>query len=252
VATEPCELLPWDTEHFGVRVARVRTRRLDADGLDRILAWAAAHEVACLYLLADAQDSATWRLAASRGFRFVDLRMTLRRRLGRGKESPSGRDVGVRAARPGDEAALVEMARAGHVDSRFYADGRFDLRAVEALYERWLRGSLDGVLADAVLVAEASGVPAGYVTVRLDHEHGTGRIELLGVSRRWRSAGLGRSLVLAALDRFRDAGLEATSVVTQGRNVAGQRLYQACGFRTQLVELWYHRWSEETQHEPAA
>ena len=31
-------------------------------------------------------------------------------------------------------------------------------------------------------------------------------------------------------------------VVTQGRNIAGQRLYQRCGFLTRSVELWYHKW----------
>ena len=32
------------------------------------------------------------------------------------------------------------------------------------------------------------------------------------------------------------------SVVTQGRNVAAQRLYQSAGFRTAAVQLWHHCW----------
>jgi ribosomal protein S18 acetylase RimI-like enzyme len=32
------------------------------------------------------------------------------------------------------------------------------------------------------------------------------------------------------------------SVVTQGRNVAAQRLYQRAGFVTASTQLWYHRW----------
>jgi hypothetical protein len=32
--------------------------------------------------------------------------------------------------------------------------------------------------------------------------------------------------------------------VTQGRNVAAQCLYQACGFRTALTQVVYHRWFE--------
>ena len=31
-------------------------------------------------------------------------------------------------------------------------------------------------------------------------------------------------------------------VVTQGGNVAAQRVYQHAGFRTARTELWYHRW----------
>jgi len=31
-------------------------------------------------------------------------------------------------------------------------------------------------------------------------------------------------------------------VVTQGRNLAAQRLYQRNGFVTASLQLWYHRW----------
>jgi hypothetical protein len=32
-------------------------------------------------------------------------------------------------------------------------------------------------------------------------------------------------------------------VVTQGRNVRAQRLYQAHGLLTRSIGLWFHRWS---------
>jgi hypothetical protein len=31
-------------------------------------------------------------------------------------------------------------------------------------------------------------------------------------------------------------------VITQGRNVRAQRLYQRSGFVTASSQLWYHRW----------
>jgi ribosomal protein S18 acetylase RimI-like enzyme len=248
VAAGPCELLPWDSEHFGIGVARVLAQRLDDADLERAITWAAANDVACLYLLADADDAATWRLAASRGFRFVDLRMTMGRRLTDVQRGPGSGKVTVRPAQPDDEPKLLEMARAGHVDSRFYADGRFDPSAVAALYERWMRRSLEGALAELVVVADIGGEAAGYVTILFDPDGGVGTIELLGVSARRRGTGIGTALVAAALERFRNAGLTAARVVTQGRNVPGQRLYQASGFRTELVELWYHRWSDEHDH----
>jgi hypothetical protein len=39
-----------------------------------------------------------------------------------------------------------------------------------------------------------------------------------------------------------DRGAATVSVVTQGRNVRAQRIYQQFGMRTRSLELWYHRW----------
>lgn len=244
-AAETCELLHWDTEHFGVRVARVRAHRLDPSSVDEALAWAASRQIACLYLLADSSHPETLRLAASRGFRFVDVRITLGRRLDNLPPDPAPPGIVLRPAVTDDEAALVALAAASHDDTRFYADGRFDPGAVESLYRTWMRGSLDGRMADFVFVAEATGQPLGYIAGRTSREKAVGSIELVGVSAPGRRVGVGRALVNAASSHFQRAGLSSTSVVTQGRNVPAQRLYQACGFRTELVQLWYHRWADE-------
>lgn len=242
---ETCELLRWDTEHFGVRVARVQPERLDASIADEALAWAASRQIACLYLLADSSHPETLRLAASRGFRLVDVRVTLGRALEDVPPGPIPRGVTLRPAMDEDEADLVPLAASSHSETRFHADGRFDVRAVDELYRSWMRGALRGRMADFVLVAEVEGARLGYLAGRTPGDDGTGSIELVGVSPRGQGSGLGRALVVSALSRFRRAGLRAASVVTQGRNVAGQRLYQACGFRTERVQLWYHRWADE-------
>ena len=57
-----------------------------------------------------------------------------------------------------------------------------------------------------------------------------------------RGIGLGTHLVNAALQFMLEKGRSRATVVTQGRNVASQRLYQRCGFITHAVELYYHRW----------
>jgi hypothetical protein len=35
------------------------------------------------------------------------------------------------------------------------------------------------------------------------------------------------------------------TVVTQGRNLPAQRLYQSRGFRTQRLQVWHHLWLDE-------
>ena len=47
--SEPCEMLPWDSEFFGLRIARVRGEMLSDELARNVNAWCAEHRVRCLY-----------------------------------------------------------------------------------------------------------------------------------------------------------------------------------------------------------
>ena len=232
-----CDLLGWDSEFFGFPIARVRANRLSAGDAPAILEWCAAEHVRCLYLLASGTDLETARIAAESGFRFVDVRVTLEC-IPMNSSAPS---TLVRSARPEDARTLAAIARVSHTDSRFYWDGGFPRELCDRLYETWIEKSLAGD-ARRVLVAEHDGEAAGYITC--DWSGDTGRIGLIAVAKQVRGTGMGSALVQAALAVFHEAGVRRVTVVTQGRNVPAQRLYQRCGFVTSAVEIWYHAWFE--------
>lgn len=214
-----------------------------------MLVWCEAQAINCLYLLADADDETTVRLAETNHFRFADIRLTLERALA---DIPPAEDWNIsfaggeesgpliRLSTEEDVARLRAIARASHRDSRFYFDANFPAPLCDLLYETWIEKSCRGY-ADAVLVAERLGEASGYISCHLSDE-ATGEIGLLGVEARAQGEGLGQYLVEAALRWFAARGMERVTVVTQGRNSRAQRLYQKCGFRTQSVRLWYHLW----------
>jgi dTDP-4-amino-4,6-dideoxy-D-galactose acyltransferase len=240
-AGAPCHRLEWDSRFFGHRIARVTTSRFDHDLVARILAWCDSHAIECLYFLADSADAATVRLAEDHRFRLVDVRLTLGRPLADGVEA-GGTATGalIRPAGPTDVPALRAIARVSHRDSRFYHDGTFTAAQCDALYETWIEKSCSGY-ADAVLVAELDGRPVGYVSCHR-REAGVGQIGLFAVAPETRGKGLGGCLLTHALRWFAAQGLREATVVTQGRNVSAQQLYQRGGFLTRSVKLWYHRW----------
>lgn len=236
--TAPCRLLDWDSAFFGRRIARATVGRLDPDAARGILAWCARERVDCLYFLADADDPGTVRLAEAHGFRQVDIRVTLERPAG---PPPPGPPPGpVRPAAPGDLPALRALARTSHRASRFYHDGGFPRERCDELYATWIERSCRGA-AEAVLVADDGAGPAGYVSCHLP-AGAPGAIGLFAVAAARQGGGLGRALLAAALRWFAERGAPGVTVVTQGRNVAAQRLYQRGGFLTRSLELWYHRW----------
>jgi dTDP-4-amino-4,6-dideoxy-D-galactose acyltransferase len=236
VSRGACQLLEWDSQFFGLRIARLTEPRLTSSSLASARRWCRANQIDCLYFLADSGDAETVMLAQINAFRLVDIRLTLERRLGGGTDPAPA----VRPFQPADAAGLRAIARASHRDSRFYYDAQFARPQCDALYEAWIERSFGG-WADAVLVAEWDGAPAGYISCHLAPP-GVGSIGLFAVAQEYQRRGLGRQLVGAALEYFRQNGMHQATVVTQGRNVPSQRVYQRCGFLTQSVQLWYHCW----------
>lgn len=240
--TEPCEFLPWDTEFFGVRVARVCGGRLTPDRARDVLDWCDQRRISCLYFLADAGHTETVASAEACGFGLKDVRLTCRWRKAQLPE-PAALPAGfvVRPACPSDLATLETIAGASHTDSRFYFDQRFAREAVGRLYRTWLRQSVGGG-ADACLVLEGPGGPGGYITCHLDPPSGEGSIGLGGLASDLRGRGLGQGLYREALRWFGQHRVESVRYVTQGRNIQAQRVIQRLGFLTETVQLWYHRW----------
>ncbi len=254
----------------------MRGSRLNREELARIERWAAREEVECLYLLADAGDPATAPLAEEAGFRLVDVRVTLDRPLPAGggagdavdgmggvsparasaapvavavRQAPSAAAptvaMAVRQAAPADVPELRHIASASHHDSRFYHDPRFDRARCDALYAAWIENSC-GDPHGLVLVAAprpGTGALLGYITA---HQPGApggeGSIGLFAVAGAAQGQGIGGRLVAGALSWLEGRGAATVSVVTQGRNVRAQRLYQRFGLRTRSLELWFHRW----------
>jgi dTDP-4-amino-4,6-dideoxy-D-galactose acyltransferase len=231
-----CTLLEWDSHFFGHRIARLNCSRLDQEHVERAIQWCRKEKIACLYFLADSDDARTLRLSEENRFRQTDVRMTFERLL-TGPDIPNA--AVVRPAREDDLRALRAIAAQGHRDSRFYFDGHFSYDECDRFYETWIENSFRG-FAQAVLVAESAGYPAGYVTCHLRERES--QLGLIGVADAHQGEGLGTMLVQGFLAWSLRQGARRATVVTQGRNVRAQRLYQRSGFVTCSFQLWYHRW----------
>ena len=234
--------LPWDSAHFGFRIARAAPCQLDADTSRDLLRACQDQAVDCLYFLADASDQVTIALLQSNNFDFVDIRLTLATRVTETPATPESDNVSFRLGHAADLNALLPVAADSYRASRFYVDKRFGKAAASCMYQIWLRNCLTTDYADAVVVAELDGQPAGYVTCHLNRPAGEGNIGLVGVAQSARGQGCAQGMILRAIDWFRQHGMDRCNVVTQGRNIPAQKLYQRCGFTTRSVELWFHKW----------
>lgn len=234
-----CTLLEWDSNFFGLRIARLQARALDEPTLLEALAWARSQRVDCLYYLAPVDDDASVRWAEKGGFHLVDVRLDFIRRLDRALPAVASSTY-IRPAVPADLPQLRAIAARSYQHTRFAFDSHFPRDRVQALYEEWIRRSCEG-FAERVLVVELAGMVAGYTSCHLE-PGGIGRIGLVGVDEHMRGRGLAPALVDAAIAFFAEAGCTEARVATQARNIVAQRLYQNRHFVTREVGLWYHLW----------
>ena len=237
-----CRILEWDSQFFGRRIARIESECLRRESTDEILAWASKEQIDCLYFLSRPDDVESVAVAEELGFHLVDIRIELSWRL---QEIPQSSITGVRRFQERDLPSLQRIASEIYTDTRFYYDQHFAPAQVAALYSEWLTKSCQ---TETVFVVSDQGSlssddACGFITCQFDH-HGIGRIGLLGVGNQAKGKGHGHNLILAAQQYFQTTGAAEVCVVTQGRNIAAQRLYQAHGFRTRSVALWYHKWFE--------
>lgn len=90
---------------------------------------------------------------------------------------------------------------------------------------------------DFFLARDESGRMIGYNWLKIDGEHG--EIYVIGVGEPGR--GLGRTLMLAGLDRLRERGVTTASLYVEGDNDAAVHLYRSLGFTDHAVDVQYRR-----------
>lgn len=235
-------LLDWDSAFFGRKIAALTKQASDEDGFEWVVEAARAQGVECVYVLSDENDHAAIRALNALGARLVDMRLTFERAL-TPSDAPAALDI--RNARPEDVPALRALAGSSHGTSRFYVDGRFPRERCDEMFAQWIENSCNG-WADVVRVAEFEGRVAGYATGHA-REKSRGEIGLVAVDPRAQGHGLGTRLVATMLSDLHGLGLANATVVTQGRNITAQRLYQNRGFRPSRVQTWHHMWLDETR-----
>lgn len=238
-----CSMLDWDSSFFGLRIARYMRSGMTPAQASRVGSWCASTEVDCLYFLADPGDGASLGSAHRLGMRVAGTRVELRASIAR---MPTRDEAG--SARPAllsDIPRLEELAGVIHTSSRFFVDPGFGRRKASAMFASWI-GKCSADPRCTLLVAGDVGRPDGYCAV--GERGGEGVIELLGIAPENRGGGLGRSLLAAAADSMRCAGLETVSVVTQAGSAGAVGFYERLGFVTDRVGIWFHYWPSPGRH----
>jgi len=245
--------LKWDTKFFNTNIAYLYPKRIRENIVHFALKKCKEDDIDCLYYLCNCHDPESVRLAEKYGFHFVDIRLTFNLEPVNSINEKISSTISkknkliIRPSKREDEPVLEKIAQESYIHSRYFFDRHFPVGIYKKFYADWIEKSARGKFDDIVLVAEVKEKIAGYISCKVQ-THNLGSIGLVGVSRNFVGKKVGTHLVNAAIKWLFEKGVSKIKVVTQGRNIPAQRLYQSCGFKTAITELWYHKWFKKEYH----
>ena len=239
--------LEWDSNFWRMNIASLYPMRIKEDIVKFAFEKCKEDNIDCLFYLCDCHDPRSVQLAEKYGFHFVDVRITFERSL-RDKaleNSPVCNGINdsirIREAKVSDAEHLREIAQKSYIQSRYFFDRHFPVDLCKKFYSDWITKSIKGEYDDIVLVAQEDSKVVGYISCRIDSSN-LGTIGLVGVSSGSQGKNVGVALIEAAMEWFSKKDIFKIRVVTQGRNIPAQRLYQKSKFKLARTELWYHKW----------
>lgn len=207
-----------------------------ADLPDDVTAWSHGDHPAARVL------ATRFRMAAARTL--LQLRLSLTREQpadadqspGRAAPTATGAGAIINAFRPGvddlDWLALNALVFAQHPEQGSLTGDDLAARKAEAWFE-----------AGDFLIArdETTGAMIGYNWLKLESDSPTGEIYVIGVHPDAAGRGLGRSLMLAGVERIRDRGRSAATLYVEAHNAPAVNLYRSLGFTDHTIDVQYRR-----------
>jgi len=236
------EILEWDTNHFGFKVARMNTAT--PEELQPALDSCAALGVKLLIHRCNTDNPRFVHQLERHGFELMDTNVRYCLSLA---DTQVTSVPGPAIIRPclnteaNNVAAIARDAFAGYI-GHFHNDPRLDRAKCDALYIEWARNlCLDQNLADLVLLAEMEGKIVGFDS----HKIIKGKVAdgiLSGVSPQAQGRGIRKALMIASNNWCKSHGLERMEEGVDVNNYGIQRVLASLGFRMYASLYTFHRW----------
>ncbi len=137
---------------------------------------------------------------------------------------------------------LLALALQSGAYSRYKSDKNFNCNAYERLYTQWIENSVNGSIADAILVYKNEEKIEGMVTIRLDQQKGSGTIGLIAVDGSVHNKGIGSLLINAVKNYSVQHSIYHIEVATQLENKRACVFYEKCCLSVKSITNTYHFW----------
>lgn len=234
------QLLPWDSNFFGYKVARISKPLSEIEDLNNTLK-SLPKDITLCYLSSPKVIEDTSDQIDGFDLKYVDEKLTFIKELEPKYLQVSTHIHSYSADYP--DSKLLDLAIQSGIHSRFHVDIRIGRDKFEKLYRRWMINSVSREIAEEVLVYKVEEEIAGMITLGEKNERSD--IGIIAVDTQYRGKGVGKELMHAAENWSLAKGRKVMQVLTQGANKTACNFYKRQGYGIGKVEHFYHIWRKE-------
>ncbi|HQO10699.1 MAG TPA: GNAT family N-acetyltransferase [Clostridiales bacterium] len=225
--------LPWDTEFFGIKIAKIDVDSYDKKAIESSVNSALSEGTDLIYLVIP--DKIDKKEIFQKNL--IDQKVIFRKTLEfLHEKNESVVEYNDRTVDP----KLYEIALESGKYSRFRLDPMLPYGSYEKLYRIWIEKSAKKNIADSVLVYSENNEILGMITVKIIEDRG--EIGLLAADYKAQGKGIGSKLICASENFAISRDRNVMEVATQLRNKAACSFYEKNGYSIDRIFNYYHIW----------
>lgn len=233
------EILDWDSEFFGFKVARISSN-ISQKYYKELISELYHFNVELIYFNSSFDPSESEFYSILKIDEVVEL----------SKELKLKKNFHPKVKFFNQSEATLEMknlVRRIARRSRFYFDDNITTAKVYKLYDIWLDKSVNGIGADTVLVYEENNKIKGFATVKVNENNGVGVIPLMGVESKSEGKGISFMLMEAIESYLLEKKCSILRSSTQAKNLKALKVYERFGIKCESGSVINHLWRKSTR-----
>lgn len=233
------ELLEFDSNLFGFKVAKITTPSLATNQLATLLQTLRSLEIHLVYWQFSQNDKESQYAAQQfHGF-LASNQITYVIHLNQILPPPIFPEV-MYYDKIIPSPELYDLAEEIGKLSRFGMDNNLPNKLMRRMYYAWIENSANRSLAQEILVIKETNKIIAMTT--LGEKNHRGDLGLVAVNKNHVRRQLGSKLIYTALRYFISHDYETAQVITQQTNLPACSLYEKCGFTIEKIDNFYHFW----------
>lgn len=237
------QILDWDSQLFGYKVAKINTPNLESDKLKKLLSELSRINIRLVYWFVDPKNEISNKAAEYDDGLLVDSKITYIIDIDNYHSRAIDHQHIFSYTLKSLNKQLLSLAFQSGSYSRFKLDKNFMRNEYNKLYTIWIEKSLSGEIAKDIIVYVKNNLEIGLITLEIKGNHGL--IGLLAVDKKYQGKSIGKQLINAALIKFKAMGIKKVKVVSQKKNIIACKFYERNGFIQENVQNVYHFWLNE-------